>query len=1737
MTNIVSSNNQAIVVIISTTGRKSLVDVAVPSILHQKRLPDFIYIVADSDGIIPVHDISELNTGKIPIKFLLNNREKNLSGAMNTVLSEMISDNLDPEKTYIAVLDDDDWWDSDYLESCFNAALLEQSDWVISGIIRHESDSDPGKYLSIPEVLTERSFLTGNPHIQGSNLFIRFSKVLLAGGYDENLPSTTDRDLCLRVMALGNIKITKLKRYMVHYLAYGRGRLSESGSEKKCRGLERFYNKYSPFMDDDTLKLFLERAKGYFNCNPEYVLETPGEDATTELMANREEARIELIIGVILSEQTYFRNLVSDIIELHNITDSVAALVVSDNVGLTEDIIQENRDNLAGAGIKLRVIDSDEAMKSADRGDLGYYYTEEKNRKGISFGRTVLHRYVYLESMEYQDPVAWIIDDDVSLQNIYWGTLNRSIDKKDFVGHLNRWRKEGISIVVGKVGGDPPVPIMSTSRTQMLDLYYNFKALAQGSSVTGNQRKVIDRNDIMKTVPAYFYDFPDKDFRHLETPIWKDLQNITLDQLSENASLILRKAIFRIASYPPAGKGLGGMYYYQDTEDFGPVRGGNTIVLDMDCLRDFTNASPISGDIPYRRGDTLWVVLNKRLGPRRPIKRTRTIISSQLMLVQDRRKDETTDKMIEKLVSDTLGSAFVRSMDSFLFERVTKTKVRWYYYDSLNFTDTDIINILKAMEGEIDKRVRMITLNAWRIRGLIQSIKWAIAQNITTLNGPGEIKEVDRIYDVCSRMESLFSESEIEKIIDQARNFNREDVTNFLLNLSKSCQQFSDALPIRYSDGNIAELSFIIKKTFNSGDLHTIGEGKEGIVFSDGINAYKYFHYGKFSLDRSNLHFLKDKIVGKKYNSIAKLNAISMADNHLIFKEDYEAGKTYMGGKLDKIISLLKECKSNGIVIKNIAPKNLVDNGRELKFVDLGRDIEPYTDTGFMNMCRRSYLTLRWYFRPDIHEVFHRSYGEQELPELFGFGYFLDLLQEKQTGEISIPFVTEELSGIKNDKLLDYGCGNGRIADELSKSNDVSVYDKDMSGFYKRHYAKNAPVVMTREDLKRTSQEINKFDIVLVSLVLCTVDDTEAREILRDVRKVVNNDGEIAIVICNPFNVNNIRTETHEKVGCLRDYHDLFTFEKIMKTTGNIRHEYHRPLDWYIMELKRAGFTPNRFSESTGASFDYLSPGSEFLMIRAHASDYSEKYDASLMIKASPMEWRTIGYQVRHIVGQLEGPEKFREKFIITDNASGNFARQYDFADLDAFDREITKLMNDGVIDSVIYASDDISEKEKISERWFGIKCSVTRSTNGQPVLTTLQGFEHASSRYILQVDSDCIISRDGTEKSYLKEMMDVLTGNETAVSVSFPICNLNKRPFTPRNGSGKWRTEVRNCLIDMKRLISLLPLPNSLNEDGVLELPWHRALDKKLISGTGESYRGSEGNACFIHVPNSMKKNLNLWYNAVKYYKYSQPDLKQYGHVDLQAKEVHDVLEGRREDIIVVVKGRDVPIPKIRRCFRSLLEQDLQEFGVIYIDAASKNGSDEYVQFIVKSLFQDRITLFRNYVPLTSMENIFIAIRTICRNPESIIVLLDADDALIGKDALSKVKFRYAMGADLTVGTMIRTDKYRKYIVNFDNPRLNRGGNVWQHLRTFRKYLFDMISPMDFKIDGKWIEEADDWAYMLPMVEMSKHPEVIHDIIYFYEPSPEKKERNISKYENTIAKIVAKPSYRKINNIQKRHS
>jgi len=168
---------------------------------------------------------------------------------------------------FVTILDDDDAWEPEHLARCLDAATARGLDMVAADIVRHEGTSQT--LQPAPEALEARAFLTHNPGIQGSNLFVRLSALLAAGLFDEALASTTDRDLCIRLAASGSVRYARLPHALVHHHADDdRPRLSTSGSGPKRAGLDGFFWKYQGHMSKAERDSLCERAARLFDWQP-----------------------------------------------------------------------------------------------------------------------------------------------------------------------------------------------------------------------------------------------------------------------------------------------------------------------------------------------------------------------------------------------------------------------------------------------------------------------------------------------------------------------------------------------------------------------------------------------------------------------------------------------------------------------------------------------------------------------------------------------------------------------------------------------------------------------------------------------------------------------------------------------------------------------------------------------------------------------------------------------------------------------------------------------------------------------------------------------------------------------------------------------------------------------------------------------------------------------------------------------------------------------------------------------------------------------------------------------------------------------------------------------------------------------------------------------------------------------------------------------------------------------------
>jgi glycosyltransferase involved in cell wall biosynthesis len=257
-----------IVAIIPTKNRPDKLQRALDSMVEQTYQPKLTIVITDpgkkrTDETL---DVLSRFSDDLKIKHITNNRTENLSGAVNSGLDFVAGSGYDMNNTYLAFLDDDDWWDRRYLENCMKYALETESDWVITGLIRHDEDHPGGVLQEVPTEIGVSDFLVTNPNVQGSNLFIRADKITSIGGFDEKLASTTDRDVCIRLLQSNDVRHSFLRNHLVHHDGSNNpDRLSYPGSPCKRAGLAVFYEKYSPIMSESQKEGFKKRAKDLFD--------------------------------------------------------------------------------------------------------------------------------------------------------------------------------------------------------------------------------------------------------------------------------------------------------------------------------------------------------------------------------------------------------------------------------------------------------------------------------------------------------------------------------------------------------------------------------------------------------------------------------------------------------------------------------------------------------------------------------------------------------------------------------------------------------------------------------------------------------------------------------------------------------------------------------------------------------------------------------------------------------------------------------------------------------------------------------------------------------------------------------------------------------------------------------------------------------------------------------------------------------------------------------------------------------------------------------------------------------------------------------------------------------------------------------------------------------------------------------------------------------------------------------
>ncbi len=295
---------------------------------------------------------------------------------------------------------------------------------VAARLVFHRFQNTETAIYLPPSSLEVDDLLVRNPHIQGSNLFVRLRKLLEAGGFDEALTSTTDRDICIRLADLGTVRYGGLEEGLVHHFADAdRPRLSTPGSDAKLAGLTYFFRKYRGRMSDEQQAAFIDRSQRLFDCDPTgpVILPAPAAPVLSVREGNISEIPLTLVAGAITSPDT---GLVERL--LNSLRDKVGGrkgvtlrVVLLENGGHEPASRQKLRDFVdratnQGLDVVIKTLEEQEA--DVEAGVFDATPEQLSIRKSIALSRTMLQHYLFMEAKPLPGAVVWILDDDVVLE-------------------------------------------------------------------------------------------------------------------------------------------------------------------------------------------------------------------------------------------------------------------------------------------------------------------------------------------------------------------------------------------------------------------------------------------------------------------------------------------------------------------------------------------------------------------------------------------------------------------------------------------------------------------------------------------------------------------------------------------------------------------------------------------------------------------------------------------------------------------------------------------------------------------------------------------------------------------------------------------------------------------------------------------------------------------------------------------------------------------------------------------------------------------------------------------------------------------------------------------------------------------------------------------------------------------------------------------------------------------------
>lgn len=159
---------------------------------------------------------------------------------------------------YLAFLDDDDYWNKNYLLDSSKLIKNENPQVILSDV--YTEVDNKLKIFRSPSSNNYKDYLLSNPGAMGSNIIIKKEIFDLVGGYDENLYVSEDKSIIIDLI-LKNIKIHFQNNVVVYNLTNPNS--ISKNFYSLIKGMTPFYFKYKHIMSLKEKIFFLKKLYSY----------------------------------------------------------------------------------------------------------------------------------------------------------------------------------------------------------------------------------------------------------------------------------------------------------------------------------------------------------------------------------------------------------------------------------------------------------------------------------------------------------------------------------------------------------------------------------------------------------------------------------------------------------------------------------------------------------------------------------------------------------------------------------------------------------------------------------------------------------------------------------------------------------------------------------------------------------------------------------------------------------------------------------------------------------------------------------------------------------------------------------------------------------------------------------------------------------------------------------------------------------------------------------------------------------------------------------------------------------------------------------------------------------------------------------------------------------------------------------------------------------------------------------